>query len=103
MRWRRVGRLAATVLLGLAVPVAVGAVGIAGATDEIYTARDPSAPSTPVDTAAVPVHDPGKPTAVVVLGAKGANAADVLAPTRCWPSPGRSTATPRPRDACRCR
>jgi transcriptional regulator GlxA family with amidase domain len=80
MRWRRVGRLAATVLLGLAVPVAVGAVGIAGATDEIYTARDPSAPSTPVDTAAAPVHDPGKPTAVVVLGAKGANAADVLAP-----------------------
>jgi hypothetical protein len=47
MRWRRVGRLAATVLLGLAVPVAVGAVGIAGATDELYTARDPNAPSTP--------------------------------------------------------
>jgi transcriptional regulator GlxA family with amidase domain len=67
-------------LLGLAVPVAVGAVGIAAATDEIYTARDPSAPSTPVDTAAAPVHDPGKPTAVIVLGSEGANAADALAP-----------------------
>jgi transcriptional regulator GlxA family with amidase domain len=72
--------VAATVLVGLVVPGAAGAVGIAGATGEIYTARDPSAPPTPVNAAAAPVHDPGKPTAVVVLGSKGANAADVLAP-----------------------
>jgi putative intracellular protease/amidase len=80
MRWRTVRRVAATVLVGLLVPGAVAAVGIAGATGEIYTARDDSAPPAPVNAAAAPVHEPGKPTAVVVLGSEGANAADVLAP-----------------------
>jgi transcriptional regulator GlxA family with amidase domain len=80
MRWRTVGRVAATVLVGLVVPGAVGAVGIARATGEIYLARDPGAPPAPVDTAAAPTHDPGKPTAVVLLAPRGANAADVLAP-----------------------
>jgi putative intracellular protease/amidase len=80
MRWRTVRRVAATVFVGLLVPGAVAAVGIAGATGEIYTARDPSAPPAPVNAAAAPVHEPGKPTAVVVLGSEGANAADVLAP-----------------------
>jgi len=80
MRWRTIDRVAATVFLALMVPVAVGAVGIAGATREIYTARDPGAPPAPVDAVAAPTHDPGKPTAVVVLGPEGANAADVLAP-----------------------
>src|SRR6266508_3130601 len=80
MRWRTVGRLAATVFVGLVVPGAVAAVGIAGATEEVYTARDGSAPPAPVDTAAVPAHDPGKPTAVIVLAPEGANVADVLAP-----------------------
>jgi putative intracellular protease/amidase len=80
VRWRTVGRVAATVLVGLVLPVAVGAVGIAGATGEIYTARGPSAPPVPVEAAAVPAHDAGKPTAVIVVGSEGANAADVLAP-----------------------
>ena len=80
VRWRTVGRVAAIVLVGLLVPVAVGAVGIAGATGEIYTARDHRAPPAPVDAAAAPAHDPGKPTAVILLGPEGANAADVLAP-----------------------
>ena len=44
MRWRTVGRVAVTALVGLLVPVAVAAVGIAGATGEIYTPRDASAP-----------------------------------------------------------
>jgi transcriptional regulator GlxA family with amidase domain len=79
MRWRTVRRVAATVLVGLLVPVAVAAVEIAGATGEIYTARDPGAPPAPVVTAA-PSHDPAKPTAVILLGSEGANAADVLAP-----------------------
>jgi hypothetical protein len=78
--WRTVRRVAATVFLGLAVPGAVGAVGIAGATGEIYTPRDGSAPPVPVDTAAAPAHDPGKPTAVILLSSAGANVADVLAP-----------------------
>ena len=80
MRWRTVGRVAATVLVGLVLPVAVGAVGIAGATGAIYRPRDPSAPPAPVEAAAVPAHDAGKPTAVIVVGPEGANAADVLAP-----------------------
>ena len=57
MRWRTVGRVAATVLVGLVLPVAVGAVGIAGATGAIYRPRDPSAPPAPVEAAAVPAHD----------------------------------------------
>jgi putative intracellular protease/amidase len=80
MRWRTVRGVAATVLVGLVVPGAVGAVGIAGATGEIYTARDPGAPPAPVDTVAAPTHDPGRPTAVVLLAPEGANAADLLAP-----------------------
>ena len=88
MKWRTVRRVAATVSLGLVVPVAVGAVGIAGATREIYTARDRSAPPVPVDAVAAPAHDPGKPTAVVVLGSEGANAADVLAPYEVLASTG---------------
>ena len=80
MRWRTVGRVGAMAFVGLVVPVAVGAIGIAQAMGGIFTPRDASAPPAPVDTAAVPVHDPDKPTAVIVLGPEVANAADVLAP-----------------------
>ena len=88
VRWRTVGLVAATMLVGVAVSAAVGAVGIAGATGEIYTARGRGAPPAPVEQAAPPVHDPGKPTAVVVLGSQGANAADVLAPYEVLASTG---------------
>ena len=88
MRWRTVGRVAATMFVGLAVAVAVGAGGIAGATGEVYTARGRGAPPAPVEQAAPPVHDPGKPTAVVVLGSQGANAADVLVPYEVLASTG---------------
>jgi transcriptional regulator GlxA family with amidase domain len=80
MRRRTLGGVAATVLVALVVTGGVAGVGIAGATGEIYAARGPSAPPAPVDNVAVPAHDPGKPTAVVVLASEGANAADVLAP-----------------------
>jgi putative intracellular protease/amidase len=40
MRWRTVRRVAATVVVGLAVPGAPGAVEIAGATGEIYTVAE---------------------------------------------------------------
>jgi putative intracellular protease/amidase len=80
MRWRTVGRMAATVLVGLLVAGVVAGVGIAGAYGEVYTARGPGAPPVPVDTVRVPAHDPGKPTVVILLGPEGANAADVLAP-----------------------
>ena len=80
MRWRTLGRMAATVLVGLVAAGVVAGVGIAGAMGEVYTARGPGAPSAPVDDVAVPTHKPGKPTAVILLGPEGANAADVLAP-----------------------
>jgi putative intracellular protease/amidase len=80
MRWRTVGRVAAVVSVGLVVPVAVAAVGIAGAREEVYIPRGPGAPTVPVDSVTAPTHDPGKPTAVILLGPEGANAADVLAP-----------------------
>jgi putative intracellular protease/amidase len=80
MRWRTLGRMAATVLVALVVAGGVGAVGIAGARAEVYTPRGPGAPPTQVDAVAAPTHDPAKPTAVIVLGPEGANAADVLAP-----------------------
>jgi putative intracellular protease/amidase len=80
MRWQRTIVVAATVFVALAVPTAVGAVGIAQATEEIYTARQMSAPSIAIDTVGAPAHDPAKPTAVIVLSTNGSNAADVLAP-----------------------
>jgi transcriptional regulator GlxA family with amidase domain len=80
VRWRTAGRMAATVFLALVVTGAVAAAGIAGARGEVYTPRGPGAPAAPVDAVAAPTHDPGKPTAVIVLGPEGANAADVLAP-----------------------
>ena len=80
MQWRTVRWVAATVFVALAVPGAVAAAGIAGARGEVYTPREPGTPPAPVDTAAAPTHDPGKPTAVILLGPEGANAADVLAP-----------------------
>jgi putative intracellular protease/amidase len=80
MRWRTVAGVAVTVLVGLVVPGVVAAVGIAGATGELYTPRGPDAPPAGVDTEAAPTHDPAKPTVVVLLAPQGANAADVLAP-----------------------
>jgi transcriptional regulator GlxA family with amidase domain len=80
MRWGTVGRVAVVVLVGLAAPVAVAGVGIAGARGEVYTPRGPGAPPVPVDQVAAPPHDLGKPTVVILLGPEGANAADVLAP-----------------------
>jgi hypothetical protein len=95
--------MVATVLVGLVVAGAVGAVGIAGAYGEVYTPRGPGAPPVRVDTVAAPIHDPDKPTAVILLGPEGANAADVLAPYEVWPPPGRSTSTPSPPSGSRCR
>ena len=88
MRWRKVGRMAVAVLVGLMVAGVVAGVGIAGAYGEVYTARSPGAPPVPVDKIAVPAHDPGKPTVVILLGPEGANAADVLAPYEVLASTG---------------
>jgi hypothetical protein len=76
MKWSTVGRVALTVVTALAVPLAVAAFGIARATGEIYTNRNASAPPVSVDAVAAPVHDPAKPTAVIVLSLQGTNVAD---------------------------
>jgi transcriptional regulator GlxA family with amidase domain len=80
--------VAAAVVVGLVVAGGVAAAGIAGARGEVYSARGPGAPPAPVDAAPVPAHDPGKPTAVILLGPEGANAADVLAPYEVLASTG---------------
>jgi hypothetical protein len=66
-----------------------------GGDGEVYTARGPGAPPVAVDQVAVPTHDPGKPTAVILVGLERANAADVLAPYEVPAATGgRSTSTP---------
>jgi hypothetical protein len=103
MRWRTVRRVAVTVVVALVVPGAVAAVGIAGATGEIYTPRDGSAPPAPVDKVAAPAHDPGKPTAVILLGPEVANAADVLAPYEVLAATGAFNLYTVAPSASRCR
>jgi hypothetical protein len=73
MWWRTVRRAAVVVVVGLLALVLAGGAGGAGATGGFYEARDDSAPPAPVDAIAAPVHDPGRPTAVVLLGSAGAN------------------------------
>jgi putative intracellular protease/amidase len=80
MGWRAARRATATVFVGLLAAVAVGAVGVAGATGEVYTFRGDDPPLVSGDAAAARAHDPAKPTAVIVLGSAGANVADTLAP-----------------------
>jgi hypothetical protein len=91
------------VFVGLLVPGAVAAVGIAGARGEVYTPRGPSAPPVAVDNVAAPTHDPDKPTAVILLGPEGANAADVLAPYEVLAATGAFNLYPSPPSATRCR
>jgi transcriptional regulator GlxA family with amidase domain len=77
-------RVLRTLGLGLAVlaafplvPAAVYAAGSAAFEQGRYTQPEP----TPAAAAATPpAHDPGKPTAVVVVGNGGANVADTLVP-----------------------
>jgi transcriptional regulator GlxA family with amidase domain len=76
------------VAVAVAVPVAVGAIGVAWATGETYSARTGGTPSASVDTVAAAGHDPGKPTAVVVLASGGANVADALGPYEVLASTG---------------
>lgn len=89
MRWRSVGLVATLLVAGLAAPVAVGAVGIAGARDTTYPAREAGAAALGSAVVSPPRHDPAKPTVAFVLGAQGANVADVLAPYEVLADTGR--------------
>jgi putative intracellular protease/amidase len=78
----RVAALGLVLLLAFAVvPAAVLAVGSAGFDRSRYAPPPPSGP-VPASTmgAPRPPHDPGKPTAVVLVGNHGANVADALVP-----------------------
>jgi putative intracellular protease/amidase len=88
VRWRIVVGAAAAVLVGLLASVAVAAVGIARASDQIYTTRDASMPPAPVVTATPAAHDRSKPTAVILLSLQGTNVADVLAPYEVFADTG---------------
>lgn len=76
--WRRLGVAAAVRAAGILTPLAVGAAGVAGAVHQVYPI--PPAGAANPHPARRPGHDPAKPTAVVVLGREGTNAADTLAP-----------------------
>ncbi|WP_203983053.1 DJ-1/PfpI family protein [Sphaerisporangium rufum] len=78
-RWPgRAGRGAAVLLVTVAVPVAVAVPSMTAARARLYT--EPPGRMPPGRTAAVQAHDPARPTAVVVLGNEGTNAADALPP-----------------------
>ncbi|PSL51702.1 DJ-1/PfpI family protein [Saccharothrix carnea] len=73
---RTVARIAVFLLAALALPTALGAPTVRAAFDHLNAAR--------ADGAAPPLarvaHDPAKPTAVVVVGERGAVVSDTLAP-----------------------
>jgi putative intracellular protease/amidase len=66
-------------LIGVVVgaPLGYGFSRLAASTDDSYAVYEGGAPVANV-SAAVPAHDPSRPTAVVVVGAVGAVASDVL-------------------------
>jgi transcriptional regulator GlxA family with amidase domain len=74
-------RLLVVIVAMLLLPVAVGAVRGVAANRSLYAPLTGAAAGATVPAdAAARVHDPDKPTAVVVVGAKGAEVSDVLAP-----------------------
>lgn len=81
---RLAARLAAALLI-LAVPAA----GAAIAAPATFAAITAPGPPRPVPPGSPPVHDPAKPTAVVVLGLEGAEVSDVLAPYEVLAATGR--------------
>ncbi|SCL70945.1 DJ-1/PfpI family protein [Micromonospora citrea] len=83
---RRIAHIAVITVAALAVPTAVGTLGVRRAAEEVYPQRvsDVAPPERPA-----PVLDPGRPTVAVVLGAAGANVADALAPYEVFAATGR--------------
>ncbi|SEF37865.1 DJ-1/PfpI family protein [Amycolatopsis pretoriensis] len=75
----------ALVVAVLAVPAGGAAVSALSAFDALYS----PGPERPVPAAAPPAHDPAKPTAVVVVGDRGAVVSDTLAPYEILAATGR--------------
>lgn len=76
MTVRAVLRITVLVLAALALPAALGAPAVVGALAALNAPRTDGVSAAPAPTA----HDPGKPTAVVVVGDRGAVVSDTLAP-----------------------
>ncbi|KAB8194712.1 AraC family transcriptional regulator [Nonomuraea phyllanthi] len=87
IRWKWV-RTAAVVLVALLVPGAVSAVNTVGRFGDMYRARPDAVSVRPLARA----HDPAKPTVALLVGGKGANAADLLGPYEVLASTGRFNA-----------
>ncbi|WP_082403396.1 DJ-1/PfpI family protein [Saccharothrix sp. NRRL B-16348] len=73
---RAVARIAVVLLAALALPAAFGAPTVRAAFDHLNAPRADGAAPSPARVA----HDPAKPTAVVVVGDRGAVVSDTLAP-----------------------
>lgn len=73
---RAVLRIVVLVLAALALPAALGAPAVIGALAALNAPRTDGASASPEPTA----YDPAKPTAVVVVGDRGAVVSDTLAP-----------------------
>jgi len=71
-------RVIAVLLATLLLPAAVGVAGGVSAAQAQYAPLEGA--TAPAATAPTRAHDPDKPTAVVVIGANGAEVSDVLAP-----------------------
>jgi len=82
---RRTGRVLAVVVALVLLPVGSAAVSATAA----FGAHYAPGPDRPVPAPAPAAHDPAKPTAVVVVGAEGAEVADVLAPYEILATTGR--------------
>lgn len=86
---RKILRRTATGLAVLVAVLAVPAAGAAVSAVRTFDALYAPGPQRAVPTASPPVHDPTKPTAVVVVGNRGAVVSDVLAPYEILAATGR--------------
>ncbi|MGI5128036.1 DJ-1/PfpI family protein [Pseudonocardia sp. CA-107938] len=75
-----VGRALVVLLASFLVPAAVYAVGSTSYERSRYAQPEPSPAADAALAAVPPAHDPGKPTAVVVVGNGGTNVSDALVP-----------------------
>ena len=69
-------RIVVLVLAAVALPAALGAPGVVGALAALNAPRTDDRSASPASVE----HDPAKPTAVVVVGGRGAVVSDTLAP-----------------------
>jgi hypothetical protein len=82
---RRAARITAAVVAALLIPAGASAASAGATFDALYA----PGPERAVPAASPVPHDPAKPTAVVVVGERGAVVSDVLAPYEVLAATGR--------------